>query len=163
MSRRLGYEVLHSRAFWQWTRRNLHIHQELRNLFHIPNEGRRSPIAASVLKSMGLVSGVWDYLLAHAEQKRGVFVPGLWIEMKSPGSALTNDQLEWGRLMRFAGYELAVCYDWPQAATAVLGYLGRTNQRCATTQIEEQSRSALARRSRAEISGKRKARARSTR
>lgn len=87
-------------------------------VFHIPNEGKRSKVVGSILKQMGLRSGVPD-----------LFVPipkgdyhGLFIEMKYGKNKLTEEQKKWVGLLRDSGYACVVCYSAEKAIAAILNY-----------------------------------------
>jgi len=122
-AKRIGFESRHCMLLMRWAKLQSRAVPELQFLFHIPNEGRRSFAAASVLKAMGLRRGVWDYFLPVSRQSRH----GMWIEMKALKEKLTPEQEVWGVAMRAQGYETKVCYSWAEAAAEILAYLGRTD------------------------------------
>lgn len=63
---------------------------ELRWLYHIPNEGKRSDAQGKKMKQMGLKAGVSDLHLPYA---KGCY-HGLYIEMKYDKNVLTKEQKE---------------------------------------------------------------------
>lgn len=58
---------------------------------HVPNEGKRSPTTARLLKAMGMKPGFPDLLIL---EPRGEY-HGLAIELKIPGGRLSYNQKEW--------------------------------------------------------------------
>jgi hypothetical protein len=85
----------------QWCKRNQKKYPELKNIFAIPNGGKRHIATASRMKLEGVKSGVPDLFLAVA--KRGY--NGLFIEMKkAKGGSVSKSQKEWKNLLEKAGY-----------------------------------------------------------
>lgn len=122
--RPLGYETKHSMWFMQWARMQSATIPELKLLFHITNEGKRTRAQAGIAKAMGLTRGVHDYLLPVRRAFGMVTVySGLWIEMKKPGEKLTDEQDWWRRRMEDQGFKTITCFSWPEARQAVLDYL----------------------------------------
>jgi hypothetical protein len=115
--------MLQGQALIEWANLQLIVLPELQLLFHIPNEGRRTPFEAGVQKSVGLKKGVWDYLLPVPRHFRGTFCAGLWIELKSPGKELTSEQDWWGRKMDEQGYLMHVAHSWVSAKEVICEYL----------------------------------------
>ena len=92
---------------------------ELKNMFAIPNGGKRSKSEAGRLKASGVKAGVPDIFLAVP---KGGYA-GLFIEMKVGKNKTSKDQDEWiERLMR-AGYRCAVCYGFETARYEIEEYL----------------------------------------
>lgn len=75
-------------------------HDGRRWSIHIPNEGKRSRVAGSVLKKQGLLPGASDILVPIA---RGGF-HGLWFELKAYGKSPTDAQLTFLHAMSEQGY-----------------------------------------------------------
>lgn len=92
---------------------------ELKLLYHIPNEGKRSKATGARLKQLGLKSGVPDVCLPTAH---GGYI-GLYIEMKIKPNKPTENQQEWLRELRGAGHFTAVCYSFEQAQRLIEEYL----------------------------------------
>ena len=92
---------------------------ELALLYHIPNEGKRSPAEGAKLKRMGVKSGVPDL---HMPVARGQY-HGLYIELKVDNRKPTQNQLKWQKLLREQGYKSEICWEWPSAAKVILDYL----------------------------------------
>ena len=93
---------------------------ELRLMYHVPNEGKRSVSTGSRLKKLGLKAGVPDIVLPVA---RGGY-HGLYIEMKYGRNTLTDNQRQWMDALKKAGHLTAVCYSFMEANDVILGYLG---------------------------------------
>ena len=91
-----------------------------RLLFHVPNEGRRSPAAANALYRIGLRAGVPDLILAVP---RGVY-HGLFIEMKRPkGSRTSPEQRAFIESLNAQGFKAVVCKGADAAITVLKDYL----------------------------------------
>ena len=85
---------------------------------HIPNEGKRSPATANMLKSMGLRNGFPDLLITRA---RGGY-HGLAIEMKYDKGKTTQDQKDWLKLLIDEGYACVVCWSADDAIRIIDAY-----------------------------------------
>lgn len=85
---------------------------------HIPNEGKRSPQTAALLKSMGLRKGFPDLLVLRA---RGGY-HGLAVEMKYGKNKTSADQEEWLSILRAEGYACRVCFSADEAIGAIESY-----------------------------------------
>ena len=92
---------------------------ELRLMYHIPNEGKRSRITGAKMKQAGLRPGVPDICLPTAH---GKYI-GLYIEMKVKPNKPTENQKSWLRALREAGHMTAVCYSWEEAKNLIEEYL----------------------------------------
>lgn len=92
----------------------------LRELFiHIPNEGKRSPIAGAHLKRMGMRKGVSDNFLALP--RKGYH--GLWMELKRlKGAKETPEQKDWINKMLELNYAAHFAYGWENARDILLQY-----------------------------------------
>lgn len=86
-----------------WASRNEDFFPALKNMFHVPNEGKRTN--GPVLKAAGLKDGVPDVLLLVP---RNGFC-GLAIEMKFGKNKTTASQEDWLERLKKAGYKTAVC------------------------------------------------------
>lgn len=81
-------------------------------LFHIPNGGWRAMKTAVLFKLMGVRPGVLDlFFPAMRVLPDGAICGGLWIELKrnSKDAKLSDNQKDWVRYLRSAGYAVAVC------------------------------------------------------
>lgn len=93
-------------------------------VIHIPNEGKRSPACANMLKSMGLRKGFPDLLVLRS---RGRY-HGLAIEMKYDKGTLSPDQREWLTILKSEGYACVACWGADDAIRIIERYnKGRTS------------------------------------
>ena len=92
----------------------------LKNLFAIPNAGKRSIGVAMYYKKEGLKSGVPDLMLPFPNRE----FHGLFIEMKSDTGRPTENQKEWISRLRDAGYQCDVCRSADEAIRLISDYLG---------------------------------------
>ncbi len=92
---------------------------QLKNLYAVPNGGRRDRIEAAHLKQQGVKAGVPDICLAYPA---GVY-HGLYIELKVGKNKPSDNQKEWIRNLRAAGYMAVVCYGFEQAKETIEKYL----------------------------------------
>lgn len=103
-----------------WARRHEEEWPELRMLYHIPNEGKRSVRAGARLKAEGLRAGVPDICLPVARGGHH----GLYIELKRrKDSKVTKEQLEWIANLVAQGYVAAVCRGCDEAISLITRYL----------------------------------------
>jgi hypothetical protein len=93
---------------------------ELKLMYHIPNEGKRSRSTGARMKREGLKPGVPDICLPVP---RGGF-HGLYVEMKVGRNKTTDNQDFWLEALKKQGYSTAVCYGWESASKVILKYLG---------------------------------------
>ena len=93
--------------------------EELKLMYHIPNEGKRSAAMGARLKAEGLKAGVPDVCLPTAH---GGYI-GLYIEMKVKPNKPTEHQKQWLRDLREAGHFTAVCYSWEEAKDLIEEYI----------------------------------------
>ena len=107
-------------ALFRWAQLQAGAHPELRLMYHIPNEGLRSPATGHRLRAEGLKRGVPDICLPAA---RGGY-HGLYIELKrARGGVVSAEQLDWLAALNEAGYAAAVCRGWEEARQWILYYL----------------------------------------
>lgn len=102
---------------FNWASMNEDFFPELKNMLHVPNEGKRTN--GAVLKAAGLKDGVPDVLLLVP---RNGFC-GLAIEMKFGKNKTTASQKEWLERLKKAGYKTAICYGFLEAQAEVREYL----------------------------------------
>lgn len=88
--------------------------------FAIPNGGARLKVTAQLLKAEGLLPGVPDLMLAVPRGGHH----GLFIEMKSPGGAVSPNQVTVQQELSSMGYKVAVCYSYFEAKSTIDEYLG---------------------------------------
>lgn len=75
------------------------------------------------LKAEGLSPGIPDIFLPVCRSFTGVWVPGLYIEMKVKPNKQTETQIEWMNKLEKEGYQYNVCYSWMEAAHVICDYL----------------------------------------
>jgi hypothetical protein len=92
---------------------------ELKLLYHVPNERKCTPQQGKQLKLMGVRAGVPDLFLPVA---RAGF-HGLYIEMKTQGGKVSENQRYWIENLTVQGYDCHVCYSWIDAVEVLQAYL----------------------------------------
>lgn len=113
-------ESVEQQRLLQWARLAEGAHPELRLLYHIPNEGKRSKAGGRRMVAEGLRRGVPDLCLPVA---RGGW-HGLYIELKrTKGGRVSEEQAAWLRHLREEGYAAQVCNGWEEAARVLEAYL----------------------------------------
>ena len=80
-------------------------------MFHVPNEGKRSPYSGGKMKKEGLKRGVADICLPVP---RGNY-HGLFFEMKYDKNKLTKEQKKFLSGVKAQGYATWVCYSADEA------------------------------------------------
>ena len=119
---------------FQWASLNEAIYPELKNLFAVPNGGKRpqkrgsngkmySPTAVR-LKAEGLKAGVPDVFL---DVPKGNY-HGLRIEMKYGKNTTTPEQKNWIERLSKYGYYVAICHSFEEAQSIILAYLKSKNR-----------------------------------
>jgi hypothetical protein len=106
-------------ALLEWAGWQRGKYPELALLFHIPNEGRRTPRTGARLKREGLKAGVPDLFLPVA--RGGDY--GLFIELKAGSNKPTEKQLKWLEALTRQGYCACWCTGWEAAAKRIAEYL----------------------------------------
>lgn len=104
---------------FQWAEFAASKYEELKLMYHVPNEGKRSQLTGARLRQAGLKSGVPDVCLPTAH---GGYI-GLYIEMKVRPNKPTENQKHWLRALRDAGHLTAVCYTWEEAKNLIEEYI----------------------------------------
>lgn len=94
-------------------------HPELKLMFHVPNEGKRSVYSGAELKRAGLKKGVPDVMLPVARKGYN----GLAIEMKAGKNAPTEEQKKWLTGLAGEGWLCYVCRGYESAATVLGDYM----------------------------------------
>lgn len=113
-------ESAEQRTLFEWARRMEGRWPELKLLYHIPNEGKRSARTGARMKAEGLRTGVPDVCLPVARGDHH----GLYIELKRrKNSRVTPEQLEWIADLVAQGYVAAVCRGCDEAIELIEGYL----------------------------------------
>lgn len=107
-------------AVLEWCEFNSGRYPELKLLYHIPNEGKRSKSNGALLKSMGLKKGVPDMCLPVS---RGGF-HALYIELKKDKNAKTSaEQLEWQKALNRADNLCVICHGADEAIEMLKKYM----------------------------------------
>lgn len=107
-------------TLFEWARRMEGKWPELRMMYHIPNEGRRTARNGARLKAEGLKSGVPDICLPVPRGEHH----GLYIELKRRKNArVTTEQMEWIEGLVAQGYVAAICRGCDEAIEVITGYL----------------------------------------
>lgn len=112
-------ETLEQSALIDWVELMKHQVPALDLLFHIPNEGKRSPRSGAEQKRMGLKRGVPDLFLPVPSGERN----GLFIEMKAGNNKPTKSQEDCLNRLADQGYCCVVCWSWEAAAFCICKYL----------------------------------------
>lgn len=113
-------ESVEQQTLFRWAKLFEPVHPELKLMYHVPNEGKRSYAAGRRLVAEGLKSGVPDICLPVA---RGGY-HGLYIELKRlRGGKLTEDQRDWLDALNDEGYMTTMCKGWQAASEVILRYL----------------------------------------
>lgn len=107
-------------AVLEWCELNSGRYPELKLLYHIPNEGKRSKSNGALLKSIGLKKGVPDMCLPVS---RGGF-HALYIELKKDKNAKTSaEQLEWQKALNRADNLCVICHGADEAIEMLKKYM----------------------------------------
>lgn len=110
-------------AVMDWARKNEKAHPALKYLFHIPNGGIRSKVAAARLKRAGVKKGVPDLMLPVPTNR----YHGLFIEMKKVNGGKTSDeQFSCNSFLGENGYAVCVCFGSKAAIRIICDYLNIT-------------------------------------
>lgn len=103
----------------QWAKRIEYFVPELKLLYHVPNEGKRTN--GDILKAAGMKAGVPDLCLPVARQG----FHGLYIEMKFKKNGATKEQKEFMELLEEQGYKTVIAYGYEQAREILRHYLSK--------------------------------------
>ena len=112
-------EEIEQATLFRWASYAQMQNEELKLMYHIPNEGKRSAAMGARLKAEGLKAGGPDVCLPTAH---GGYI-GLYIEMKVKPNKPTEHQKQWLRDLRKAGHFTAVCYSWEEAKELIEEYI----------------------------------------
>lgn len=104
---------------FSWAAVNEYRWPELRLLYHIPNEGKRTAAAGARLRRVGLRRGVPDLALPVA---RGAW-HGLYIELKTLDGRATPEQKAWIAELVEQGFFAVVAHGGEEAARMIENYL----------------------------------------
>lgn len=112
-------ETAEQEAVFDWAVLNTGKHPELKFMYHVANEGKRTVRFGAELKRMGLKNGVPDIVLPAP---RGNY-HGLYIEMKVGQNRPTAAQKEFLEFLKSQNYAAAVCYSADAAINIIKTYL----------------------------------------
>ena len=85
--------------------------QHRENFIHMPNGGNRSAATGALLKRMGVLPGVSDYICTQPSSGW----PLLWIELKTETGKVTDTQKEFLAAQRQNGAMAVVAFGWDEA------------------------------------------------
>lgn len=116
-------EAQYQRAVIQWCKYlEAHI-PELRWLHAIPNGGKRDARTAALLKAEGVKAGVLDLFWPWPRSNpSGPRWHGLYIEMKAPEGALSEEQKNFARFVMEQGYCVRIAFDPHEAMLVIKAY-----------------------------------------
>ena len=106
-------------SLFRWAQIASAVKPELKLLFHIPNEGKRTRYSGGKLLAEGLKPGVPDICLPVPNK----MYHGLFIEMKAGRNKPTENQEFWLDALSAQGYCTVVAYGWVEAKTIIENYL----------------------------------------
>lgn len=112
-------ETSEQQAVIEWAEYAQGRYPALKNLYHVPNEGKRSKATAGILASMGLKPGVPDLILDYPAGE----YHGLRLEMKCGKNTPGQAQKEWLLRLQSAGYFVAVVWSATAAIRLLTEYL----------------------------------------
>ena len=115
-------ETTEQQAVIEWSLYSRGRFPALKNLYHVPNEGKRSRAAGGIAKSLGLCPGVPDLILDYPAGR----YHGCRIEMKYGKNKPTKDQEDWLKRLAAAGYFVAVCWSASAAIALLTEYCSLT-------------------------------------
>jgi len=98
---------------------------ELGLIFHIVNEGKRSPAEGARLKRMGMRSGVPD-LCFPIKSACGKY-SSLFIEMKNENGHLSESQIAFIKTLRESGNRVVMCRTSKKALFRLMEHLNRVD------------------------------------
>jgi len=108
-------EATIQKTVMEWVR----LRPKLRGLvMHFPNEGKRSKGYGKLLNDMGMRAGVSDLFIAMG--RHGYL--GAWIELKSAGGRVSDEQHRFLYDMRQQSYFTAVCWSIEEAINIISWY-----------------------------------------
>lgn len=106
-------------AFVEWCKLHEGLYPELKNLFAIPNAGKRGAKARRMAKAEGLQKGVPDQFLAYPVKKYS----GLFLEFKTQKGRVSKEQADWLDRLSAAGYLCALPRSLERAIEITLKYI----------------------------------------
>ena len=114
-------EAQEQEALFRWAAYAAGKWPQLRLMYHVANEGRRSVAGGARLKAQGMKPGVPDICLPVPA---GRFA-ALYIELKrKKGGRVSDEQRGWIEALNRAGNRAVVCRGWDEAREEIVRYLG---------------------------------------
>ena len=114
-------EAQEQEALFRWAAYAVGRWPQLRLLYHVPNEGRRSVAGGARLKAQGMKPGVPDICLPVPVGRYAA----LYIELKRKrGGRVSDEQRGWIEALNRAGNRAVVCRGWDEAREEIVRYLG---------------------------------------
>ena len=107
-------------SFFQWVRLFEDRIPALQMVFSTQTGMWTVPQVAARARAEGMRKGVSDIIMLYPSGK----YHGLVIEMKFGKNGMTPEQDQFIARSKEYGYQVAVCWNWVQAADVVCGYLG---------------------------------------
>jgi hypothetical protein len=105
-------------SFVEWCKWKEYSWPWLRNLYAVPNAGKRSFALAARMKREGLKAGVPDMCIAYPSGGWH----GLYIEFKKKYGGQTTEQANWFDRLQKAGYRCVICFSLEEAVATVNEY-----------------------------------------
>lgn len=112
-------EAQEQEVLFRWAQWAMCTHPELKLLYHIPNEGKRSISNGAALRRQGLKSGAPDLCLPVSNGK----YHALYIELKHKGEKPSLQQQNWIDWLNMYGNRAVWCQGWETAAKEIERYL----------------------------------------
>ena len=112
-------EAQEQEALFRWAAFAVGKYPEIKFLYHIPNEGKRSVYNGAAMRRQGLKKGVPDLCLPVPSGK----YHALYIEMKRKGEKPSLQQLNWLDNLNLLGNRAVWCQGWEAAAKEIERYL----------------------------------------
>ena len=111
-------EAQEQEALFRWADFAVGKYPEIKYLYHIPNEGKRSVYNGAAMRRQGLKKGVPDLLPVPSGKYHA-----LYIEMKRKGEKPSSQQLNWLNNLNLLGNRAVWCQGWEEAAKEIERYL----------------------------------------
>lgn len=92
-------------------------------IFHIPNEGKRTPFERYKFKVLGSISGVPDLFIAKANKQYN----GLFLECKSSKGTLSKNQKSMKKRLENSNYKVEVVKTLYDTINVLADYLKNEN------------------------------------
>ena len=114
-------------AIFDWIRLHQKQYPQLAYVFAVPNGGWRSKVEAAIMKRGGVLAGVSDICLPFPGfDLDGQKFPGMYMELKTPGNPLTDEQERFLHFVSSQGYLAVMCQSFDAATKRILRFVQRT-------------------------------------